>query len=297
MNLVKKTITRKIIKAAIAEDIGKGDITAKLMIAGNKKVSASILAGGKSIVCGIDIARMVFKSVDKSLKFSPLVKDGQRIEKGALLAKINGNATSILMAERTALNFLGMLSGIAARTGEFINKIKNYRVKLMDTRKTIPGLRELQKYAVKIGGGFNHRIRLDEMVLIKDNYLRVAHYRAGRMAMLGLIEKIRDNIPRAMKIEIEVNSLREFRHALEANPDIIMLDNMKVDKVKKAVIIRNRMKVAGRGYKKALPMIEASGNIDIDNIAEYARSGVDYISLGTLTKDVYSLDLFLELEQ
>jgi nicotinate-nucleotide pyrophosphorylase (carboxylating) len=201
-----------------------------------------------------------------------------------------------------ALNFLGMLSGIATRTGKFVDKIKNYNTKLMDTRKTLPGLRELEKYAVKTGGGYNHRFRLDEMVLIKDNHLRVTGFAAfsgtppfsdgglGVAELKDLIKEIRKRIPPGMKIEIEVRNLEEFKHALEAKPDIIMLDNMGIDKIKKAVIMRSEKKCGD------FPKIEASGNIELKNINEYARSGVDFISLGTLTKDVHSLDLSLEIK-
>ncbi|MFH1339086.1 MAG: carboxylating nicotinate-nucleotide diphosphorylase [Candidatus Omnitrophota bacterium] len=288
MNYAENLRIRNIIKIALAEDIGRGDITAELLVPRGGKVSADILAGEKGIVCGIDIAGMVFKSLDKSIKFIPKVKDGDRIKKGMVLAKLSGKASSILMGERVALNFLGMLSGIATRAGEFVDKIKNYKVKLMDTRKTLPGLRELQKYAVKTGGGYNHRFRLDEMVLIKDNHLRVTGFGLRARELKDLIKGIRKRIPPGMKIEIEVRNQEEFKHALEAKPDIIMLDNMRIDKIKKAVIMRNE--------ENPMPKIEASGNIELKNISEYAHSGVDFISLGTLTKDVHSLDLSLEIE-
>lgn len=290
MSCDKSLKTRNIIKAALAEDIGKGDITAELVIPQGEKANAVILASEEGIVCGIYIARLVFKLLDKSIKFTPEVKDGDRIKRGQVLAKIRGRAQSILRGERVALNFLGMLSGIATRTGKFVDKIKNYNTKLMDTRKTLPGLRELEKYAVKTGGGYNHRFRLDEMVLIKDNHLRVRGFGLGVRELKDLIKEIRKRTPLGMKIEIEVRNLKEFKHALEAKPDIIMLDNMGIDKIKKAVIMRSEKK------RKDVPKIEASGNIELENISEYARSGVDFISLGTLTKDVHSLDLSLEIE-
>jgi len=290
MSCDKSLKTRNIIKAALAEDIGKGDITAELMIPQGEKANAVIQAGEEGIVCGIHIAGLVFKLLDKSIKFTPKVKDGDRIKKGQVLARIRGKAASILLGERVALNFLGMLSGIATRTGQFVDKIKNYKVKIMDTRKTLPGLRELEKYAVRTGGGYNHRFSLDEMVLIKDNHLRVTGFGLGVTELKDLIKEIRKRTPPGMKIEIEVRNLKEFKHALEAKPDIIMLDNMGIDKIKKAVIMRSEKK---RGDS---PKIEASGNIELENISEYARSGVDFISLGTLTKDVHSLDLSLEIK-
>ncbi len=290
MSCDKSLKTRNIIKAALAEDIGKGDITAELVIPQGKKVNAVIQAGEEGIVCGIHFAGLVFKLLDKGIKFTPEVKDGDRIKKGQVLARIRGKAASILLGERVALNFLGMLSGIATRTGKFVDKIKNYNTKLMDTRKTLPGLRELQKYAVKTGGGYNHRFRLDEMVLIKDNHLRVTGFGLRVTELKDLIKEIRKRTPSGMKIEIEVGNLEEFKCALEAKPDIIMLDNMGIDKIKKAVIMRSKRK------RQDAPKIEASGNIELENISEYARSGVDFISLGTLTKDVYSLDLSLEIK-
>lgn len=287
MSCDKSLKTRNIIKAALAEDIGKGDITTKLLFPKGKKVQAVILAGEAGIICGINIARLVFKLENNNIRFTPAVKDGDRVKRGQILIKIYGKASSILSVERVALNFLGLLSGIATRTGQFINKIRNYRVKIMDTRKTLPGLRDLEKYAVKVGGGYNHRFRLHEMVLIKDN-----HIRAGVMGLGDLIKRIRKKILPEMKIEIEVKNLKEFKLALKAEPDIIMLDNMSVGQVKRVINLRNNLKPKTKNLK---PKIETSGNINLKNICAYAQTGVDFISLGTLTKDVRCLDLSLEI--
>jgi len=274
---------KDIVKRALREDIGRGDITTKLLFPKAKIIEAHILAGEKGIVCGMNIARLAFKLQDNNVRFTPQVSDGDRIERGEILARIYGKASSILASERVALNFLGMLSGIATRTACFVNKIRNYGVKIMDTRKTLPGLRELEKYAVKIGGGYNHRFRLDEMVLIKDNYLNALSAVRPASYVEKIIKIIKKKKPKNVKLEIEVKNLREFKEALKAKPDIIMLDNMGVDEIKKAVAIKRKMQ------------LEASGNINLKNISDYARSGVDFISLGTLTKDIHSLDLSLEI--
>lgn len=287
----KRLEIKNIIKTALAEDIGKGDITARPLLSKDKKANAVILAGEGGIVCGIHIARMVFKLLDKNAKFIPAVKDGDRIRKGQLMAKIYGKASNILLGERVALNFLGMLSGIATRTRQFVDKVRNCRVKIMDTRKTLPGLRGLEKYAVRVGGGYNHRFRLDEMVLIKDNYLNASCVVSRESCVEKIIKIIKKKKPKNVKLEIEVKNLGEFKEALKAKPDIIMLDNMRIDDIKKAVAIKRRTQNAKRKTQ-----LEASGNINLKNISDYARSGVDFISLGTLTKDVHSLDLSLEFE-
>ncbi len=303
MNYIKDLKIKQIIKRALAEDIGKDDITTRLLFPKKTKIQAVILAGEAGVICGINIARLIFELLDNNTRFIPRVKDGNQVKKGQILARIYGKASSILSGERVALNFVGLLSGIATRTRQFVNKIKDYRVKIMDTRKTLPGLRELEKYAVKVGGGYNHRFRLDEMVLIKDNHLQVIAYagspkvlyrRTHRLNAAGLedsIRKIKKRIPSGMKIEIEAKNLKEFRLALKVNPDIIMLDNMRVGQIKSAVRARDRLKPKPKNSK---PQIEASGNINLENIRSYARTGINFISLGTLTKDIHSLDLSLE---
>ena len=285
MSYINNSNINELIKRALAEDIGKGDITVRLFITKAKTVQAVILASSQGIICGIEVARLVFKTQDPKIRFKPRVKDGSQVKKGQIIADINGKASSILTAERVALNFLGLLSGIATRTSAFCRKIKNYKIKIMDTRKTLPGLRELQKYAVKTGGGYNHRFKLDEMVLIKDNHIKVMGNN-----IKNLKSRIKRNMHAGKKIEIEVGNLKEFKVALGANPDIIMLDNMKVACVRKAVIIRRNKQ--GAAHKT---LLEASGSVNINNVRAFARSGVDVISLGTLTKDIKSLDLSLEV--
>jgi len=290
MSYVRDSEIKDIIKAALAEDIGKSDITNKFLLPQEKKIRAVILAGEKGYVCGLDIARLVFKLQDNKLKFNPLVKDGDQIKKGQILVEIYGKCKSIISSERVALNFLGLLSGISTRTAEFVHKVGSHKVKIMDTRKTIPGLRRLQKYAVRIGGGYNHRLRLDEMVIIKDNHFLASSVARGASHITGLIETIKAKKPKKVKLEVEVRNLKEFRQALKARPDIIMLDNMKISDIKKAVAIKRKKPRAMRNT-----LLEASGNINLKNIRAYAQTGVEAISLGTLTKDVRCLDLSLEI--
>lgn len=262
-----------LIRKSLKEDIGKTDITTDLLIPEHKLAKASLLAKQDFIVCGLDICGLVFKLKDKKIRFKPKVSEGYSVKKGMVLAKIEGNARNILTAERVALNFLSLLSGIATKTKKYVDAIKPYKVKIMDTRKTIPGLRELQKYAVRIGGGFNHRMKLDEMILIKDNHLKVID---DRLRSIGSAR---------FKTEIEVKTIKEFKNALRLKPDIIMLDNMSIKDMKKAVKIRN--------YR--LPKLEASGNINLKNIKRVAATGVDMISVGALTHSPEAVDISLEI--
>lgn len=294
MNYAKDPEIRDIIKQALKEDIGRGDITTQFCIPRDTKIEAIIVAHEKGIVCGMDIAKLVFKSLDNNIRFSPNLLDGDKVNKGKVLARLYGRASSILSSERVALNFLGFLSGIATRTQQFVKKIESYNVKLMDTRKTLPGLRRLEKYAVKVGGGFNHRLRLDEMVLIKDNHLIASCVLRLASGVKKIIETVKEKNPKNIKLEIEVRNLKEFKEALEAKPDIIMLDNMKINDIKKAVVIRPKDMLR---HAKRKTLIEASGNINLDNIRAYAATGIDFISLGTLTKDIHSLDLSLEVKE
>ena len=273
---------KSIIKRALSEDIGCGDITTRLVIAKNILIKAKIIAKEDFLLCGIDLAGAVFKTVDSRLKFKPQVKDGNQVSNKQTLAIISGNARSILTAERTALNLLSFLSGVATKTSKFVEKIQPFKTKITDTRKTVPGLRNLQKYAVRIGSGYNHRMRLDEMVLIKDNHLKI----------------IRDyaklpKLPRGCKIEVEAQSLKEFKYVLSFKPDIIMLDNLKIQDIYEAVSIRNNLK---SNNQPSFTLLEASGGICLANVKQYAATGVEIISVGELTDSVQSVDISLELQ-
>lgn len=270
---------KSIVKQALAEDTGKGDITTSITLPKNKRIKAEIIAKDNFLLCGTSVAREVFRTVDSHLKFTLKAKEGRRMLPKEVIAFISGKASSILKAERVALNLLSLLSGVATKTAGFVSRIAPFKTKITDTRKTIAGLRELQKYAVRIGGGFNHRLRLDEMVLIKDNHLKI----------LGGYTKLPE-APKGCKIEIEAQSLDEFRHALSLNPDIIMLDNMPVKDIKKAVKIRNHASL--KNYR---PLLEASGGIRLSNVKKYAATRVDIISIGELTDSVESVDISLEV--
>jgi nicotinate-nucleotide pyrophosphorylase (carboxylating) len=272
---------KSIIIRALEEDIGHGDITSSLSIPKEASIKAKITAKENFRLCGITVAKEVFKTVDPSLKFILQTKEGSQVFSGQTLAIISGKATSILAAERVALNLLSLLSGIATKTAKFVNQVKPFKVKIIDTRKTFPGLRLLQKYAVRIGSGYNHRMRLDEMILIKDNHLKIM---GGHFKLL--------KVPRGYKIEIEAQNLKEFIRALSFKPDVIMLDNMNIRDIQKAVKIRNSLKVNCRSCRS---LLEASGGMNLNNVKKYAATGVDIISIGELTDSVESVDVSLEV--
>ncbi|MHB8154903.1 MAG: carboxylating nicotinate-nucleotide diphosphorylase [Candidatus Omnitrophota bacterium] len=272
---------KSIIKRALKEDIGRGDITTQLSIPKGVSIKAKIIAKEDFLLCGINLVGEVFKTLDPSLKFKTQLKDGRRVSNKQTLMVISGNAGSILTAERVALNLLSLLSGIATKTSEFVKKIQPFKTKITDTRKTIPGLRGLQKYAVRTGSGYNHRMCLDEMVLIKDNHLKIM----GGYAQLP-------KVPKGCKIEIEAQNLGEFKHALSFKPDIIMLDNMSIRDIQKAVRIRNNLKFSNQ---PCFTLLEASGGIHLGNVKKYAATGVEIISIGELTDSITSVDISLEV--
>ncbi len=263
-----------VIKQALAEDIGRGDITTQLTIPKHKQIRVKIISQENFLLCGLSVAEKVFKTIDPGIRFEKKSKDGKSVRNRKTIAVISGSANSILKAERVALNLLSLMSGIATKTRKFVKRIRPFKTKITDTRKTFPGLRGLQKYAVRIGGGYNHRIRLDEMLLIKDNHLKIL---GGYFSL--------PCVPKGYKTEIETQNLEEFKHALRFNPDVIMLDNMKIKDIKAAVKIRGAGKVK----------LEASGGINLSNIKKYAATGIDIISVGELTDSVKSVDINLEV--
>lgn len=270
-----------IVRHALVEDIGRGDITTQLTIPEDKQIKAEILVKEPCVVAGLAAAETAFTLADKNIKFEPLAKEGQAVKKGKAIANLTGRARSVLTSERVALNLLCMLSGIATKTRAYVKCIEPYKTKITDTRKTFPGLRELQKYAVRIGGGSSHRMSLDEMILIKDNHLKVTE---GYSRL--------PSIPKGFKIEIEAQNLEEFKHALRFKPDVIMLDNMEVADIKEAVTIRDNT-VFDSHHPRTL--LEASGGINIENVREVAATGVEIISIGELTHSVDSADISLEI--
>jgi len=264
----------KIITIALQEDMSLGDITTDNLINESSNSRAILIAKDSGVIAGLDVCERVFKLLDEGVRFKRNAADGTAVEKGDIIAEIEGNSRVLLKAERTALNFLQRLSGIATRTNEFCKKVGDLPVKIVDTRKTTPGLRLLEKYAVKAGGGSNHRFSLSDGVLIKDNHIKAAG------GISKAVEKARNNVPHTVKIEVETETIEQVKEALECKADIIMLDNMKPDIMRTAVEIIN---------KRAI--VEASGNVNLETIRGIASTGVDIISIGELTHSVKAFDI------
>ncbi len=273
----------KIIDLALVEDISYGDITSEALIPPDLNVKAAVLIKEEGVLAGGEVAKKVFQRVDSSLVIEVLIKDGARINPGDQAAIISGKAISILKAERVALNFLQRLSGIASMTAQHVAKTHGFKACIADTRKTTPGLRLLEKYAVRTGGGQNHRLHLGDGILIKDNHLAVL--RALGMNLREIIVKAQQNAPTKTKVEVEVTTIQEALDAVAAGADIIMLDNMNPDEMRQVVSSVSRQ-----------TKIEASGGITLDNIGQVASTGVDIISIGALTHSVKALDISIEFE-
>jgi nicotinate-nucleotide pyrophosphorylase (carboxylating) len=267
----------------MAEDLGQGDVTTEALIPRSQRGKASIVAKARGIIAGIDIAKKVFLKVDPKLKLAILIEDGTEVKPGDIVAKMEGRVTSILKAERVALNFLQRLSGIASETCHYVQAVKGLPVQITDTRKTTPGLRILEKYAVLVGGGKNHRMHLGDGILIKDNH--IAALRHQGLGIKEIVNKTRRKASPKLKIEVEVKNPREAIEAVEAGADIIMLDNMSLEDMRQAVQL-----IKGRA------LIEASGGITLDRVRAVAETGVDLISIGALTHSSKTLDISLELD-
>ncbi|MBI4353195.1 MAG: carboxylating nicotinate-nucleotide diphosphorylase [Candidatus Omnitrophica bacterium] len=281
--MLKPSLIDPIVKIALKEDIGSKDITSSAVLPAQLTVKAAIIFKQKAVLCGVEVAERAFRLIDENLRFLPVAKDGERIESGREAAYIEGRAVSILAAERTALNFISRLSGVATKTGEFVDKIKHTAAKIMDTRKTTPGLRRLEKYAVITGGGVNHRLGLYDQVLIKDNHLRILR----KTPLVDITERARRGVLKHTVIGIEVKNLMEFKEALKSRVDYILLDNMPVETVREAVALRQKA-----GVKVPL---EVSGGINLENVTAYAELGVDRISVGALTHGATSIDVALDI--
>ncbi len=264
---------------ALSEDIGSGDVTTGSVVPPGTMVKGRFLAKEAGVVCGLEVARRVFHLLDESVLFQAMVKDGDKVTKGTVLGEVSGPAAAILSGERVALNFLQRLSGISTKVSQLVGKVSGSGVTLVDTRKTTPGLRVLEKYAVRTGGGSNHRMNISDGVLIKDNHIKAAG------GITPAVKAAKQKAPRTLKIEVEVENLDQVREALKAGADIIMLDNMDLETMAAAVSI-----IDGKA------LTEASGNMDQKDLMEVARTGVDIISLGALTHSVKSLDISLKLE-
>lgn len=275
---LEKSEIKKIIKRALKEDIAKGDITTNAIISKKSKSIGRFLVKSDGVICGLSIAKMVFEELDKNISFKMFCKDGDFLKAGTIAAEIKGSERTLLTGERTALNFMQRLSGISTMAHSYSEKLKDTTAQLLDTRKTVPGLRMLDKYAVKKGGGKNHRIGLYDMVLIKDNHIKAAG------SITKAVSLIRNKYGNKFRIEVETKNIDEVREALETKADIIMLDNMSIEIMKEAVKI-----IAGKAKT------EASGNITSENIAEVASTGVDFISVGALTHSVKALDISMKI--
>ncbi len=266
--------TRQLIKAGLAEDVGPGDVTSRLTVPAGRSARAQIVARTSGVLAGIEVSRQVFLTLDRSVRFTPRLKDGARFRQGQVLAEVGGRARSILTAERTALNFIQRLSGIASTTRRFVDAVRATKAVILDTRKTTPGWRILEKYAVRCGGGANHRSGLYDMILIKDNHIAAAG------SITTAIERCHST---RLPLEVETQTLADVTEALAAGAKRILLDNMTVAQMKQAVAL-------ARGRAK----LEASGGITLRNVRRIAGTGVDYISVGAITHSALAADIALD---
>ena len=272
----------EVIDRALAEDLAKGDVTTEALIPVDRQGTGLMVAKKEGVLAGVNVTRQVFHRVDPELKVEFLLEDGARVKPGTKVATLSGSIASILKAERVALNFVQRLSGIASETNRYVEAVKGLPVRIMDTRKTTPGLRALEKHAVKAGGGENHRMSLGDGILIKDNHL--AALRSQGLNLKQIVAKARQNSPQRLPVEVEVGTVAEASEALEAGADVIMLDNMNLEDMCTAV-----QSIHGRA------LVEASGGITLDNVRAVAETGVDSISVGALTHSTKALDISLEL--
>jgi nicotinate-nucleotide pyrophosphorylase (carboxylating) len=306
---INHSLVDNIINLALSEDIGSGDITTNLLISERQKGEAYVIAKDDMVLSGIGVFKRVFQNISSQLsvvscQFKESFKDGEIVKSGKIIIEMSGNMRVLLTGERTALNFLQRMSGIATLTRRFVDEVarsalsdetrllryarndkiegaspRNDRVKIIDTRKTTPGLRILEKYAVRCGGGINHRFGLYDGILIKDNHIKAAG------GIIKAVKKIRDNAPHLIKIEVETKSMKEVGDALKCKADVIMLDNMDIPLIKKAVKLID---------KRAL--IEVSGGVNLKNVAEIASTGIDFISIGALTHSARAVDISMEIK-
>ena len=286
---------RDIVQLAIKEDIGAGDITSKIFIPDGFETEGVIIAKEAGIVAGLPVAGYVLSQIDENLIFTSNIEDGSRVKKGTIIGSVKGLTLSLLSAERLVLNFLQRLSGIATATNRFAEKIKGYGTQIMDTRKTAPGWRYLEKYAVRVGGGINHRMGLYDQILIKDNHLKAMGSEKENGTISRLVRKAREQIENGMLIEVEVEDLCQIREVMDAGVDIILFDNMEPSKIREAVeMVKEFENSRDAGNGRAI-LTEASGNITIENVEEYADAGVDRISVGAITHSVRVLDISFDI--
>jgi nicotinate-nucleotide pyrophosphorylase (carboxylating) len=269
---------KELIATALAEDLGSGDVTSEATIPAESTSEAVMLAKQHLVLAGIEVSREVFLSLDPAMQFTPFAKDGDIIHAGTELARLSGNTRALLAGERVALNLLQHMSGIATLTAHYVEKLKGLKAEVLDTRKTLPGLRQLEKNAVRIGGGKNHRMGLYDMILIKDNHIKAA---GGISKAVASARTKSGNL----RIEVETKTLDEVREALASKADIIMLDNMLIDVMREAVML-----IAGRA------LVEASGNVTLETVRRIAETGVDFVSSGSLTHSAPAADISMKIK-
>ncbi len=270
---------REVVHSALTEDLGSGDLTSVSIFPLNHRSRASFIVKKECILCGLSVVKEVFHQLSPDIEFIQYKLDSERIAPQTIVAEVVGPTFLLLSGERVALNFLQRLSGIATLTSAYVSKVKGLPVKIVDTRKTTPGLRVLEKYAVRIGGGTNHRLGLFDAVMIKDNHIKAA---GGIKEAVSLVKR---NIPFLTPIEVEVNSVNDSLEALEAGADVIMLDNMSTDEMAKAV-----QSIGGRA------IVEASGGITMERVQEVAATGVNVISVGAITHSALSIDISMKIK-
>ena len=286
-----------LVKFALSEDVGTGDVTTLNAVPANVGARASIVAKEAGVTSGLEIAQMTFREVDPTLKFRAAVHDGDDVSAGQAVAQISGSAASLMTAERTALNFLMRMSGVATMTRRFVLAIEGTGAKILDTRKTTPGLRFLEKYAVKCGGGENHRLALWDMYLVKDNHIRAAR---GLTNAIDRIQRTRRDLP----LEVEVESMEQLKEALRPEVDRILVDNQPVEVVRRAVVEVDRWYHANRPDHPRVrpgarrwPEVEASGGITLETVRAFAETGADWLSVGAITHSAPAMNLSLEIEE
>lgn len=269
---------RDVVARALAEDVGSGDVTTLATVDGDAQCRAEIVAREEGVIAGLGVARMTFEALDPAVSFERLAADGDRAAANAVLARLAGRTRTILVGERVALNFLQRMSGIATLTAQYVAAVKGTKARILDTRKTAPGLRALDKYAVRAGGGMNHRMGLFDGVLIKDNHIRAAG------GIQEAVERARKSAHHVARVEVEVETLEEVEEGLAAGAEVLLLDNMDVGQISRAVEL-----IAGRCET------EVSGGVTLKSVRKLAECGVDYISVGALTHSAPALDIALEI--
>lgn len=272
-------LINKLIDLALEEDIHTGDITTESIIPESSQAIATMTAKADGVISGLEVIKKVFERFQSNIIWTPYVKDGDAVKKGDVILKIEASYPTLLRAERLSLNIFQRMSGIATETAKYVKELSHTHTQLLDTRKTAPGLRVLDKLAVKHGGGTNHRMGLYDMVMIKDNHIKMAG------SITKAVEQVRQHVPAEIKIEVETTTLDEVREALASNVDIIMLDNMSNETMTEAVAL-----IAGKAKT------EASGNMSIPRLREVAATGVDFISVGALTHTVTAMDISMNIQ-